>query len=376
MNNSLLINYKRVLLIILMGLLNISLVSSQLCPNITPSLGVSTSGHKVVCDLPGNIDFEISGYDTYENSNVTYYINFGDFNPIKDSIHIGSEVFYYQESITNDELKNKKGKVSHEYTESYCGSGKTLWEIQVRAVSNCNQALYQIGSTSMLLQEAGSADFSASVGCEYNVCLYNESKDFVDTQCNDAFFYMWDFGDGTTRNQIEENPVERNFCHQYKCPGMYDITLGAFSGYEPIKDSNGNYILIGSSCGADEVTKRVVVLPAPELTQKKNITVCTGEDIEEVILQDLDVCTYDWYNSDTKQCEKKNVCEVIGEKVAYSFEYRITGDDIGLELGTFYKEEEEAIIPAFKAINNTKLITSGKCIHLQLCYRVRNSYVF
>ena len=172
----------------------------------------------------------------------------------------------------------------------------------------------------------------------------NSSGGFINSMCKEVELYKWDFGDGTELKQLDKNEgykPERTVSHTYACPGEYDVTL---YGYSAIQGTAGN--IVGSECGSDNTTKQVIVLPIPELTKKGNISVCTGETVKELKLQDLDICTYDWYNKNTRKCEKINVCEILGEKVAYTFSYTITGDDIGIERGTFSNiKAADAIIP-------------------------------
>ena len=357
------------------------------CPyGSQPELTLITEANAIVCSLPGEISFQLKGYENEFNNKAHYYISFGDGSEkgvvSYQSSAVDDEIIYsdfpYSVDYTNEQLAEIKGQITHQYTTSYCdlhvgGS----WKINILVIG-CDPQFTQMTYTTLKLQKAGTVGFNSYNLCDYTVEFTNFSGGFVNSMCKEVELYKWEFGDGEELSQLDKSDTykpEKTISHKYKCPGIYNVTL---YGYSSIQSSGGK--IVGSSCGSDNAIGPVVVLPAPELTQKKNITVCTGEDIEEVILQDLDVCTYDWYNSDTKKCEKKNVCEVIGEKVAYSFDYRITGDDIGLELGTFYKEEEEAIIPAFKAINNTNVTKKVKvcitpynaygCAGKEMCYEI------
>lgn len=146
-------------------------IFAQRCPSDPPALHVGTDGYKIVCELPGRIDFLITGYEQKQNREVIYYINFGDNTPIEGNIDVGKENFSYHLKITNDELKNKNGIITHSYNETYCIFEKTMWEIQVRAVSECNNTLFQIGSTSLLLQQKGTVDFETEPICDLKGCF-------------------------------------------------------------------------------------------------------------------------------------------------------------------------------------------------------------
>ena len=83
------IHYARILFTTLLYLLSIQFSFGQTgnCPNKAPALGVSTGGLEIVCDLPGTIDFYLSGYEAPENREVIYYINFGDNSHIEGDIN-------------------------------------------------------------------------------------------------------------------------------------------------------------------------------------------------------------------------------------------------------------------------------------------------
>lgn len=356
------IHYARILFTTLLYLLSIQFSFGQAanCPNKAPALGVSTGGLEIVCDLPGTIDFYLSGYEASENREVIYYINFGDNSHIEGGINVGSEFFEFHKSFTNEDLKKVNGKITHEYTETYCGTGKTMWEIQVRAVNSCNTKLYRIGSTSMFLQESGTADFDYSLICDKKVHLVNKSLNFINLNCESTELYMWDFGDGTTRNQMNEAiPVNKEIEHEYKCAGDYDIKLYAYSGYDEI-NVNGIYVPVGSKCGADSITKPVRILPKPKLKAIPNKSVCKGETIAAISLQNLDECTYDWYDKTSKQCKKTDVCALLNKKVAQKFTYTVSGDDIGLPQGTKTVEGPNAKIPSFVAENESNVTMTAK----------------
>ena len=379
------IHYARILFTTLLYLLSIQFSFGQAanCPNKAPALGVSTGGLEIVCDLPGTIDFYLSGYEASENREVIYYINFGDNSHIEGGINVGSEFFEFHKSFTNEDLKKVNGKITHEYTETYCGTGKTMWEIQVRAVSSCNTKLYRIGSTSMFLQESGTADFDYSLICDKKVHLVNKSLNFINLNCESTELYMWDFGDGTTRNQMNEAiPVNKEIEHEYKCAGDYDIKLYAYSGYDEI-NINGIYVPVGSKCGADSITKPVRILPKPKLKAIPNKSVCKGETIAAISLQNLDECTYDWYDKTSKQCKKTDVCALLNKKVAHKFTYTVSGDDIGLPQGTKTVEGPNAKIPSFVAENESNVTMTAKvcivpinedgCPGDEVCYEIKVS---
>ena len=377
------VNYIRILLFTLLYLSTTQSSLGQPCPSVIPALGVTTMGQNIVCELPGKIEFKISGYeDISSNLGANYYINFGDGKYV-GTVEIDGSPFNYQTHLTNEQLKAKNGVIEYTYDETYCGKpfaeNNKKWVVQVRVVG-CDPTLSQLGSTSMLLQQAGTADFLHSNKCDYSICFENISRSFINHQCQETFLFEWDFGDGTKRNQVNESqPVEMSFCHEYKCAGKYDVTLNAFSGYEIIEES-GSYVAVGSSCGSDNITKEILVLPKPKLKKKSNINVCTGENVDEVKLQDLDVCTYDWYDKASKQCKPTDVCGILGEKVAYAFNYKVTGDYVGLDLGEYNVQEEDAKIPSFKAINNSDVAKKVKicitpynelgCPGEEMCYEI------
>ena len=348
-------------------------IFAQRCPSDPPALHVGTDGYKIVCELPGRIDFLITGYEQKQNREVIYYINFGDNTPIEGNIDVGKENFSYHLKITNDELKNKNGIITHSYNETYCIFEKTMWEIQVRAVSECNNTLFQIGSTSLLLQQKGTVDFETEPICDLKGCFKNSSKDFIAHTCKKVQYYIWDFGDGSELyNQIEDavdgNDIEEVVCHDYPCAGDYNVTLYAYSGYEEADD----YSLIGSDCGSDSLTKQITILPLPKLKKVEDINVCKGQKVSELFLPALDTCFYDWYNPSTGKCESTDVCAILGDgenpkNVAQKFIYTVSGDYIGLSKGEHVisvdTQEEKKVIPSFMAVNETtEPLTAVVCI--------------
>ncbi len=325
-------------------------ILAQRCPTGLPALHVGTDGYDIVCNLPGSIEFKITGFEKSSNRQSNYYINFGD-GEIIDEVKVGDEMFEYGMTLTNDELKAKNGIIKYTYDKSYCEYGKDKWEIQVRVVG-CDESKFQIGSTSLLLQQKGTVDFAPQRSCKLERCFENLSDGFVQHTCSEAKFYEWDFGDGTEiYSQIEdaadEKPVDDIVCHTYPCAGQYNVTLYAYAGYEV--DENDK--VVGSQCANDFLTKQLTIYPIPELKQKRDINVCKGENVGKLVLEDLDVCEYDWYNPTTKKCEKTDVCSVLGKKVASKFKVDVSGDDIGLQLSGFYNDITE--IPAFVAKNES-----------------------
>lgn len=356
------------LLVFIISFTNI-LKAQVICPTQPPSLGVNTGTYKIVCDLPGTIEFYITGYETIENDFASYYIDYGDERST-NIVQYGDEIFYYKDKFTNDQIRKKHGKIEYEYNQSYCEYNKKEWKIEVRAIIDCDPNLRQRGSTSLMLQRKGIIDFNPLPKCNYIGCFQNKSEGFINSKCEETKYYYWDFGDNTYLQQFEENP-DMNPCHEYKCPGIYDVTLYAYASVK-LTGQNGKYVYVGDSCGGDSLTKQITILPLPKLKKVEDINVCKGQKVSELFLPALDTCFYDWYNPSTGKCESTDVCAILGDgenpkNVAQKFIYTVSGDYIGLSKGEHVisvdTQEEKKVIPSFKAVNETtEPLTAVVCI--------------
>ena len=380
-------------LLLLLLLSNITLLYAQDddpyadCPyGSQPELTLITEANAIVCTLPGEIHFQLKGYDNEYNRKAHYYISFGDGSDKSvisyQSSAVGDEILYkdfpYSVDYTNEQLADIEGLITHKYTTSYCELGtQGSWVINILVIG-CDPQFTQMTFTTLKLQKAGTVGFNNFNICDYKVEFTNFSGGFVNSMCKEVELYKWEFGDGEELSQLDKKDTykpAKTIEHEYKCAGVYDVTL---YGYSSVQTSGGK--LVGSSCGSDNITKEILVLPKPKLKKKSNINICTGEKVEEVKLQDLDVCTYDWYDKASKQCKPTDVCGILGEKVAYAFNYKVTGDYVGLDLGEYNVQEEDAKIPSFKAINNSDVAKKVKicitpyneigCPGEEMCYEI------
>ena len=347
--------YSRIILVVL-SLFVCNVASAQDKNNDCPTekklaLKVGSGSGDILCDLPGILDFEITGYDDKANRGATYYISYGDGEYI-NTIDIGEEsAFAYKTVLTNEELKQKNGKLSYTFKKSYCEVGKDIWKVEVWVIG-CNPEYKKYGATSLQLQKKGTVDFQPEPLCNYEVCFHNKSKGFIDVICDTVRYYKWDLGDNTIITQFDDNP-DLTVCHKYNCAGEYNIKLYAFS--DILDEENGD------DCGSDSLTKQVKFLPTPELKKFGPIKVCKGTKIDKVVLPDLDVCEYEWFDPDTKTCKKTDVCALLGKKVAHRFEVVVSGDNVGLPIYGTYTNLTE--IPEFTAKNEDNVEKRAKiCI--------------
>ncbi|MEE1182898.1 MAG: PKD domain-containing protein, partial [Paludibacteraceae bacterium] len=290
------------------------------CPyGSQPELDIDTKANKVVCSLPGTVNFELGGYESEYNYKSHYYISFGDDSDVSTVSYIKTqnddetiyEDFPYAIDYTNEEIKNIGGKITHEYVTSYCDLGSEgAWEINILVIG-CDPQYTQKTSTTLKLQKAGIVEYDHLNICDYNVEFNNKSNGFISLTCHEVELYKWDFGDGTELKQLDRKidtyKPSRTIQHEYQCPGEYNVTL---YGYAQVEGSGKN--IDGSSCGSNSLTKPITILPIPQLIKKSDIKVCKGTKIDKVILENLDVCQYDWYNSTSGKCEKKDVCGILG----------------------------------------------------------------
>jgi hypothetical protein len=89
---------KKLLLITTFLYISVSAVTQTFCPTETPALGVNTGTQKFVCDLPGTIEFYITGYDSLANEFADYYIDYGD-EQSTNYVFYGEEIFYYKDKF-------------------------------------------------------------------------------------------------------------------------------------------------------------------------------------------------------------------------------------------------------------------------------------
>ena len=345
------------------------------CPfDVQPNLGIVTEANKIVCTLPSNVQFELTGYDDDANYKANYYISFGDGTDDKTIEYGDGKSFNYSLHYTNEKLQDIRGIISHNYTTSYCEMSPrvTKWEINVLAVG-CNPINTQETKTTLQLQQPGTVDYSYNKKCDYTVIFNNQSLGFINQVCNEVEFYKWDFGDGTILTQMSTKAdyhPERTIEHTYSCAGIFDTKLYAYTSFD-------NRTNEGRECGSESMAKTVTILPIPELKKKQDINVCKGENVAKVVLQELDVCEYDWYNPTTKKCEKTDVCSVLGKKVASKFKVEMSGHDIGLTLTNLSNITE---IPAFVAKNESSVAKKAticitpynedNCAGEPICYNI------
>lgn len=153
--------YINKLLLLLLLLSNITLLYAQDddpyadCPyGSQPELTLITEANAIVCTLPGEIHFQLKGYDNEYNRKAHYYISFGDGSDKSvisyQSSAVGDEILYkdfpYSVDYTNEQLADIEGLITHKYTTSYCELGtQGAWIINILVIG-CDPQFTQMTS--------------------------------------------------------------------------------------------------------------------------------------------------------------------------------------------------------------------------------------
>lgn len=318
------------------------------CPEDYPSIGYEESNGSV-CNIPGEVTFTISE-NTYNNPNnkyCTYYIQFDDETDIYQ-VKYGLNTVQYAESIRWDKLIEKKGIITHKYSQAYCSiPGKSQWTIHIYVISDCGPDLKKDGTFSVFLQQKGDVSFTANDVCEGETAIFNNySKSFINQDCQPATYYSWYFGDNSKVLKVNSN---ESVSHVYECSGIYDVQLNAYTNS------------LRKPCGSDSMKKTITVIPLPKIIRQNSKNVCKGEKINNLTTTALDYGKYDFYNHDTKKCE-----EIVwktkfpNDPVVNHITYIVSGDYIGLDRGSYYNKKE---VPAFTTVNETDgPLTANICI--------------
>ncbi|MCH2214216.1 MAG: gliding motility-associated C-terminal domain-containing protein, partial [Flavobacteriales bacterium] len=123
---------------------------------------------------------------------------------------------------------------------------ENVWS-QTNLSSNCNLGVFKFRLNSV--SASAQVNFETATICEGQAVEFNNLSE-------DADAYLWDFGDGSTSDEI--NPT-----HIFTSPGTFEVTLLA-------EDSQG-------CLGPDSTSVQLEVLPLPELEfDFENVPICNG----------------------------------------------------------------------------------------------------
>ncbi|MBN2213706.1 MAG: PKD domain-containing protein [Bacteroidales bacterium] len=152
--------------------------------------------------IPLTVPFELEGFE--ENSaGTTYHWTFGDGE---------SEDWDYDDPFENS-------TIYHTYYISACGRPDCLFEAEVTATNGC--ASRRASCDAAMVMECPSIndiETEGSLCTNNNIRFSGDINEGCNYNCSPVFNHEWDFGDGTTSQDLY--PV-----HQYTSPGNYRVTL-------------------------------------------------------------------------------------------------------------------------------------------------------
>ncbi|MEL6132111.1 MAG: PKD domain-containing protein, partial [Bacteroidota bacterium] len=188
-----------------------------------PGGGLVSPGNTTGCS-PLDVTFDV-GQAALNNAPGTLYIfDFGDSTQI---------------TLTQNDIINDSGFVSHVYTATSCDVGGAPDLTAFLTIQNfCSSTPGQVGGIEVYDAPEASFEFldSTAVGCvdSTDFCVLNTTIPGINVNpgtglCSDYTFLRWDFGDGTILTG-DNAGVNTNPCHSYSSPGDYTITLDAWNG--------------------------------------------------------------------------------------------------------------------------------------------------
>lgn len=197
---------------------------------VRPQIDIQPATTEVQC-VGQELKYFVNVYDANTKGTV-YTIDYGDGTA--------------PDVLTNEELRQKGGAVTHVYENSYCNipghdDSKPFYVVSATAENECkytsNKAFQEKVVTP--LHAAFTFDQWDGKNCSYDpVRLKNITSGGTDIDCSTAQIYWeWDFGNGTTSNAFQPSIT-------YEQAKDYQITLRATSDYTCAGDTATVSLLI------------------------------------------------------------------------------------------------------------------------------------
>lgn len=233
-----------------------------------PTGSFITPGNTTNLCLPiAPIEFSIGSWGK-NPSDTKYEIDFGD-GTIKKYTQSQLENSIYYNS-TNPET-SQNFPIPHTYTQGNCPIGST---ILLTISTSCGSTFLTAGPIIILDIPKVGFTLNSVLCAQTPIVISNTSTSGYGNNCSIVGVYTWDFGDGSTSNEV--NPS-----HIYKKPGLYTIKLKA-----------------KTPCGAsNEITKTVCVEPLlqPKFTYSQ---ACSSANVKITNTTDTSqgcaIASYNW----------------------------------------------------------------------------------
>ncbi len=223
--------------------------------NVTnPSVGVTSPGTTTnLCAPTDELKFEIAKWGN-NSPGTKYDVDYGDGTPILTLNQEDLEKSTYFNS--SEPASSQNYPIPHSYKISNCPSKEFI--VTVIAYNVCSSTTGTVNNITVLTKPQ--PDFENSPACLNTVMKFtNKTIGGYNPNCDTYAEYIWDFGDGTSSNQVGD------VSHTYKSPGQFTVTL-----------STKNY------CGVASKTKQITINPLPTATIEGGATVCKDAPSPEI----------------------------------------------------------------------------------------------
>jgi gliding motility-associated-like protein len=168
-----------------------------------PDIGIGTIGPTIGC-ASLSINAVVSLW-TGNSPGTKYRLEFGDGTILNLTHPINS-------GLTND-------TIPHIYNSSSC-PGSPTYQLRITATNGCKSKSFIGGDIEVRSKPQPQFSLPRPIYCvNTSVCFTNETIPGYYANCGTTTNYLWDFGDGTPTNTLQ-NP-----CHTYTTPGVYTVSL-------------------------------------------------------------------------------------------------------------------------------------------------------
>mgnify|MGYP000259348022 CR=1 FL=1 len=177
-----------------------------------PAGGFTSPGNTSNLCTPTSLEFGITNWET-NSSDTKYLVDFGDGSPIQE---------FTQATIEAENLV--EFPTPHNYLEGTCAEAEGEFVATLTVQNGCGSTDFTISNITIL--EPSTVAFSSlNESCiNTNVVFNNESIIADGANCDKNADFIWDFGDGTTKEVFSvDTSVDEN--HTYTSSGIFTVSL-------------------------------------------------------------------------------------------------------------------------------------------------------